>query len=95
MSLSSLTYMNADAILTKSIKIQSSVIGYIAKCVALIGKGDTHAGCRVFDIAFFCFRSDYLCILLLIKVCFYATQLGPLLTCSFALGCGSIYGRIP
>ncbi|KAF8548670.1 hypothetical protein OG21DRAFT_1489192 [Imleria badia] len=36
----------------KSISIRPSVIGYIAKSVALIGSGKKEDGCRVFDLAF-------------------------------------------
>ncbi|KAF8548747.1 hypothetical protein OG21DRAFT_1515960 [Imleria badia] len=36
----------------KSIKIQFSVIGYIAKSVALVGKGEKHKAYRACDIAF-------------------------------------------
>ena len=58
---------------SKSIQVQSSVIGYIAKCVTLVGKGDTHAGRRVCDIASLLFHPDYVGILLLIKVGFRTT----------------------
>ena len=52
---------------TKSLKIQRSLVGYIAKCVARVGKGEIRAGCRVCDIAFLRFPSDSVS-LLLIKV---------------------------
>lgn len=53
----------------KSIKIQPSVIGYIAKFVALVGNGETRLGHRVFDIALERFHSSRVTIHLLIKVC--------------------------
>ena len=53
---------------SKSIEIQSSVVGYVAKCVALVGKGDTPTARRVCDIAFQ-LHSNHVAILLLIKVC--------------------------
>lgn len=54
---------------TKSIEIQPSVIGYISKCVALVGKGEKDKGYRVCDIAFQHFHSNHVTFLLLIKVC--------------------------
>ncbi|KAF8551265.1 hypothetical protein OG21DRAFT_303087 [Imleria badia] len=36
----------------KSIKIESSIIGYIAKSVALVGKGEKHKAYRACDFAF-------------------------------------------
>ena len=52
----------------KSIGIRPSVIGYIAKSVALIGGGKKEEGCRVYDLAFrHCHPLD-VDLLLLIKV---------------------------
>ena len=53
---------------TKSLEIQGSVIGYIAKCVALVGKGEKDEGIRVCDIAFQHFHSKHVTLLLLLKV---------------------------
>lgn len=53
----------------KSIKIQSSVIGYIAKSVALIGKGEKCKGYSVCDTAFEFFPSAHDSFMRLIKVC--------------------------
>ena len=64
----------------KSIEIWSSVIGYIAKCVALVRKEDTDAGCRACDIALGLYPNHVS--LFLIKVCFYAVRLGAPLTCA-------------
>jgi hypothetical protein len=60
----------------KSIKIQPSVIGYIAKSVALIGNGEKHKAYRTCDIAFERFHSTHVTFLLLIKVCIPCTYLG-------------------
>ena len=56
-------------ILSKSIKIHPSLLGYIAKSIALVGKGEKHRGYRACDIAFEHFRSTHISFLLLIKVC--------------------------
>ena len=55
-------------IYTKSIKFQPSAIGYIAKSVALVGKGEKHKAYRACDIAFERFHSTHVTFLLLIKV---------------------------
>ena len=60
-------------IFTKAIKIQPSVIGYIAKSVALVGNGESQKGYRACDIAFECFHSSHVTFLLLIKVCIFRT----------------------
>ena len=52
---------------TKSIKIQRSLIGYVAKCVAFICEGEKDKGIRVCDIAFRHFQ-EHATLLLLIKV---------------------------
>ena len=59
----------------KSIKIQPSVIGYIARSVALVGKGESHKAYRTCDIAFQRCHSDHVTFLLLIKVCHPCIQL--------------------
>ena len=66
----SLTLMS---IYTKAIKIEPSVIGYIAKSVALIGNGEKHNGYRACDIAFERFHSSHVTFLLLVKVCTFQT----------------------
>ena len=58
----------------KSIKIQPSVIGYIAKSVALVGNGEKHKAYRACDIAFERFHSTHVTFLLLIKVCVPCTR---------------------
>ncbi|KAF8548746.1 hypothetical protein OG21DRAFT_1489116 [Imleria badia] len=51
----------------KSINIQPSVIGYIAKSIALVGKGEKHKAYRACDIAFDHFHPSRLRLMLLIK----------------------------
>ena len=53
----------------KSIKFQPSAIAYIAKSVALVGKGEKNQAYRACDIAFERFHSAHITFLLLIKVC--------------------------
>ena len=55
--------------MTQSIEIQPSVIGYIAKSVALVESGQKEDGCRVLDLAFRYCNSVHVDHLLLIKVC--------------------------
>jgi len=55
-------------IYTKSIAIQPSVMGYVAKSVSLVGKGKKHEAYRVCDIAFEHLHSTHVSFLLLIKV---------------------------
>jgi WD40 repeat protein len=62
----------ADA--EESVKIQPSVLGYIAKSLALVGKGEKHEGLRVCDTAFEHLHSSHIAFLLLIKVCIHCTQ---------------------
>ncbi|KAF8546584.1 hypothetical protein OG21DRAFT_1491063 [Imleria badia] len=52
---------------TESIKIQPSVIGYIAASVALVSKGEKHNAYRACDIASERFHSTHVTFLLLIK----------------------------
>ena len=52
------------SIYTKAIEIQPSVIGYIAKSVALVGNGERHKGYRACDIAFERFHSSHVSFLL-------------------------------
>ena len=61
------------SIYTKAIEIQPSVIGYIAKSVALVGNGERHEGYRACDIAFERFHSSHVSFLLLVKVCILRT----------------------
>ena len=60
----------------KSIKIQPSVLGYIAKSVALVGNGEKYKAYRTCDIAFQRLHSTHVAFLLLIKVCMGCTRLG-------------------
>ena len=52
----------------KSIEIEPSVIGYIAKSVALVGSEERHKAHRTCDIALVRFHPTYITFLLLIKV---------------------------
>ena len=58
----------------KSIKIQPSVIGYIAMSVALVGNGKKYKAYRTCDIALERFHSTHVTFLLLIKVCVPCTR---------------------
>ena len=78
------------SIYIQAIKIQPSVIGYIAKSVALVGKGEIHKGYQACDIAFIHFHSSQLSFLLLIKVCIFRTWFP--LSCSYPLGYHRVYG---
>ena len=53
----------------KSIKIEPSIISYIAKSVALVGIGQKHKAYRACNIAFAHSHSSHISFLLLIKVC--------------------------
>ena len=55
-------------IYTKSVKIQPSVIGLIAKSVALVRTGKKHEAYRACDIAFEHSHSTHVSFILLIKV---------------------------
>ena len=52
----------------KSIRIQRSLVGYVAKCLAFVGKGEKDKGFHLCDIAMMHFRSKHVTLLLLIKV---------------------------
>ena len=60
----------------ESIKIQPSVIGYIAKSVALVGNGEKHKAYRTCDIAYVRSHPAHVTYLFLIKVCILCTQRG-------------------
>ena len=60
----------------KSIKIHPSIIGYIAKSVALVGNGEKHKAYRTCDIASVRFQPAHVTFLLLIKVCIPCMALG-------------------
>ena len=75
----------------KAIKVQPSVMGYIAKSVALVGNGDRHSGYRACDIAFERFHSSHVTFLLLVKVCILQTWF-PFSFSSY-LGYRRVYGR--
>ena len=53
----------------KSIKIEPSAIGCIAKSMALAGKGEKYKAYRACDVAFERFHSTHVTFLLLVKVC--------------------------
>ena len=78
---------------TKSIEIQSSVVGYVAKCVALFGKGDVHAGCRACDTALMYFYLNHVAILLLIKVGISYNVSWISFNSVLVLGCCPVHGR--
>ena len=61
-------------IYTKAIKIRPSVIAYIAKSLAHVGKGERHKAYRTCDIAFEHFHSSHTSFLLLIKVRVFSTR---------------------
>ena len=54
---------------TKALKIEPSLIAYIAKSLAHVGNGERDEGYRACDIAFECFHSSHVTFLLLLKVC--------------------------
>ena len=59
----------------KSVSIQPSVIGYIAKSVALVGMGKKHRAYRACDITSVRFHSTHVTFLHLIKVCIPCTRI--------------------
>jgi hypothetical protein len=63
----------------KSLKVQLSVDGYIAKAIALVGQGESQAGIRAFDLTFLHCSLKEIPFLFLIRVrALYATYLRPL-----------------
>ena len=76
----------------KSIKIKPSVIGYIAKSVALVGNGKKYKAYRACDIAFKRCHSTHVTFLLLIKVCPMHSSLVAFRS-SHCLGYRRVYGR--
>ena len=75
----------------KSIKIQPSVIGYIAKSVAHVGNGEKHKAYRTCDIAIERFHSTHVTFLLLIKVCISCNLVALVFT--YSLGYYRVHGR--
>ena len=65
--------LTLTSIYTKAVKIEPSVIGYIAQSVALVGNGERHKGYRACDIAFERFHSSHVTFLLLVKVGIFPT----------------------
>ena len=59
----------------KSLEVQPSVIGYIAKALGHIGQGESQAGLRIFDLAFMCCNPEETAFLLLIRVCVLVVNL--------------------
>jgi hypothetical protein len=82
--------LTLTSIYTKAIKTRPSVMGYIAKSVALVGNGERHKGYRACDIAFARFHSSHVSFLLLVKVCI--SNKFPLIR-SYPLGYHRVYGR--
>ena len=78
-------------ICVESIKIQPSIIGYIAKSIALVSHGEKHKAYRTCDIAFERFHSTHGTFLLLIKVCAMHSSLVAL-RCSYSPGHHRVYG---
>ena len=74
---------------TKALKIEPSLIAYIAKSLAHVGNGERDKGYRACDIAFEHFHSSHVTFLLLVKVCVFV--LGSLF-CSHLLGHCCVYG---
>ena len=66
--------LRLTSIYTKAVKIQLSVIGYIAQSVVLVSNGERHKGYWACDIAFERFHSSQVTFLLLVKVCIFPTQ---------------------
>ena len=77
----------------KSIKIEPSIVGYIAKGVALVGKGEKLKAYRACDIAFERFHSTHVTFLLLIKVCISCTHHLAALSYLYFLGYHRVYGQ--
>ena len=83
--------LTVTQIYNKAIKIQPSIIAYIAQSVALVGNGEKHKGYRACDIAFERFHSSHVTFLLLVKVCIFRTWFP--LSCPYPLGYSRVYGR--
>ena len=77
----------------KSIKLEPSVIGYIAKSLAHVGKGEKYDGYRACDIAFERFHSTHVSFILLIKVGISCTPVWLILTSLYRLGYHRIHRR--
>ena len=78
---------------TKSIAVQPSVMGYIAKSVSLAGKRKKLAAYRACDIAFEHVHSTHISFLLLMKVCIPCTGNCSPLSYSCCIGCRCVYRR--
>ena len=72
---------------TKALKIEPSLIAYIAKSLAHVGNGERDKGYRACDIAFERFHSSHVTFLLLIKVCMSILGFLILLTSLRPLSC--------
>lgn len=62
-------YPDAEINSTKAIRSQPSVMAYVAKGIAHVGKGERHEGYGTCDIALEYFDSSHVTFVLLIKVC--------------------------
>ena len=78
---------------TKSIAVQPSVMGYIAKSVSLIGQKDKLAAYRACDVAFEHLHSTHVGFLLLVKVCIPHTGILSPLSCPICIGCHRMHSR--
>ena len=68
-NLGSLTSYVVFTIVRQSIKVQRSIIGYIAHAIALVGNGEHESALRVFDLVFSEGLPNENKFLLLIRVC--------------------------
>ena len=74
-------------------KIQPSIISYIAKGIALVGKGERYKGYQACDIAFEHFHASRVSFLLLIKACIQRTSAWLPSNSDICLGYSRVYGR--
>ena len=74
-------------IYTKALKIEPSLIAYIAKSLAHVGNGERDKGYRACDIAFERFHSSHVTFLFLIKVRIFVLSSLILLTSLRPLSC--------
>ena len=79
-------------IYTKSIKITPSVISYMEKSVALVGKGRKHDGYQEYDVTFKRFHVAHPTFIPLIKVCISCARTWFPISYLHCLGYRPIYG---
>ena len=63
--------LTLTSVYTKTIKVHPSIMGYIAKSVALVGNGERDKGYQACDTAFDRFHSSHTTFLLVVKVCIF------------------------